>query len=229
MVLWGIIRWVAWNSFLALIPVALAYLLAWLGSMARGRALVKFAIVMVGLVWLAFLPNTCYLLTEWRHFLSAIHRESLYTEWSSERDHDAMISLIAYSLFFLAYSMFGMLTFALAIRPVVPLVKRRISRLWVIGIPFFALVSLGVYLGLVLRYNSWDLLNRPDEVWTSVVEATLQPFQLALILIFGAFLWVGYWIFDVWIDGFVQRLRRRATSVEPSACRRPGHPDMLDG
>ena len=29
------------------------------------------------LVWLLFLPNTCYLLTEWRHYLCDIHDRSV--------------------------------------------------------------------------------------------------------------------------------------------------------
>ena len=64
-------HWIIWNVFLAAIPVVAGYAL----SLGASRFTIKRRIIpwLVWLpllaVWFAFLPNTCYLLTEWRHFL----------------------------------------------------------------------------------------------------------------------------------------------------------------
>lgn len=85
-------------------------------------------------------------------------------------------------------------------------------RVW--AFPFFAIVSLGVYLGLVLRFNSWDLLVRPAAVWKAIMEITHRPLLAIFIAAFGLFLWVAYEALDIWIDGLKWRLtsRRNATT-----------------
>ncbi len=94
----------------------------------------------------------------------------------------------------------------MAIRPVKrAAIKRGFAvRFW--ALPFFAAVALGVYLGLVLRFNSWDLLRNPSMVWQAVVEVGGRPKLAAFILAFGGFLWVAYEVLDIWIDGLKWRL-----------------------
>ena len=62
---------VAWNLFLAVIPVALAFAIA-RGARRdmREAGRIRWGLWLpLGVVWLAFLPNSCYLLTEWRQLL----------------------------------------------------------------------------------------------------------------------------------------------------------------
>jgi uncharacterized membrane protein len=106
------------------------------------------------------------------------------------------------------YVMAGALSFALAIRPVHRLASRIGLAAWKWGIPFFGLMSLGVYLGLILRYNSWELLTRPGLILTSVWAAVQRPRLLLVILAFGGFLWAAYGMMDIWIDGFLARWSR---------------------
>lgn len=201
---------VAWNLFLALIPVALAFLIVRLAQMpaVRAHVMAKVGLGALVVIWLAFLPNTCYLLTEWRHYLSELNQSGMYSQWAFGRDHSAMLWLINNAIYFFGYSMFGMITFALAIRPMAQLARRWVPRVWLLGIPLFPLLALGVYLGLVLRYNSWDLVTRPDIVLRTIQNTLVHPFLLPLILVFGAFLWLAYFVLDVWIDGFRVRFTR---------------------
>src|ERR1051325_7098363 len=61
---------VYWNLFLAIIPVPLGYLTAWaLSKRGEKRNLPVWLAFPIALAWLVFLPNICYLLTEWRHLL----------------------------------------------------------------------------------------------------------------------------------------------------------------
>lgn len=205
----SIFRWVGWNSLLAIIPVALAYLIAWLtrrpGKHAGARNLL---LAFLGLCWLAFLPNTCYLLSEWRHFLPSGHFFDLYFSWKEEGNKEAIIRLMLITLFFYCYSTFGMLTFALAIRPLVRVVRSKGLPAWLFGIPLFLLVSLGMYLGLMKRLNSWNLLNRPALVWSKVAVLTHNAWDVWFITAFAAFLWLAFLVTDIWIDGFLLRVKK---------------------
>jgi uncharacterized membrane protein len=108
----------------------------------------------------------------------------------------------------LLYSAAGALTFALSIRPVKAWMRALgVSTAWGAA-PFFMLVSLGVYLGLVVRFNTWDLFTRPGDVLVTVAGVTDRPLLLATIVFFGLFLWLAYEVNDIWIDGFALRWAR---------------------
>lgn len=196
---------VAWNTFLALIPVGLAYLINGIYHTKSYAILKKVSIAFLGLIWFIFLPNTCYLLTEWRHFLVEVGSSNLHMRW--QNNSISALSLMIRTLFYLCYSGVGILTFAAAIRPVSRIIGNYI-KLWIIGIPFFILMSLGVYLGLILRFNSWDILSRPHEIWWTIARIFYKPELAGLIILFAGFLWISYTAMDIWLDGFMCRMRK---------------------
>lgn len=202
----SLVRNVLWNGMLAVIPVALAYVALWASRIPVMRWPRRIMVASLAVVWLAFLPNTCYLLTEWRHFLFLIDVRDLYVR--SQADAMLLVRLIALSVFYFLYSGFGMLTFALAIRPMEHLAAKRGALVWFWGLPFFTALSLGVYLGLILRFNTWDLISRPAHVWAAIVQVGGRPFLAAFIVAFGVFLWIAYEAVDVWIDGLADRWSR---------------------
>jgi uncharacterized membrane protein len=75
-----------------------------------------------------------------------------------------------------------------------------------VGVPFFLLTSVGVYPGLILRLNSWDLADRPGYVWESWLQSVENPTVLKVVIVFAVLLWLLYWIGDVWVDGFRARV-----------------------
>ena len=202
-----LIRWVVWNTFLALIPVAAGYAIYALYRFPRRRTYATGVLMLLlGLVWFAFMPNTCYLLTEWRHFLDAIGYTNLYAEWHVSKT--AAVRLMMYTLFYMFYSGIGALTFAFAIRPIAFVMRQRGYTPWVWAIPFFLLMSLGVYLGLILRLNSWDIITRPEYVWSSVTGALSNRGLMFIVTAFAGFLWFVYAVMNIWVDGLMLRLRR---------------------
>ena len=204
----SLLRWVAWNLFLAVIPVVLGYGLAWaLGGRGKYR-LPPFVCVILALVWLAFLPNTCYLLTEWRHLLFDERWEHLLDRGHADRN--AMLATAKWALFFLAYSGTGLLLFTLAIRPLERWLRATGRRPLFYALFLFFLVSLGVYLGLIVRLNSWDLLKKPLFVWKTTLQALANPTLFVSILIFAVLLWITYEAVDLWVDGVVARLPIKA-------------------
>ena len=205
----------AWNTFLAVIPVVLAYIIVFLASLkTRGiaRAIIWPVIFIVGAAWLLFLPNTCYLLTEWRHFLETVGRDNLHTRWQYQ--HSAALQLMVNTLFYLCYSGIGVLAFALAIRPVSDLVRKSHLKSWILAVPFFLLMSLGVYLGLVLRFNTWDWFLRPGEIWDAISSIRFRPFLAMVIFMFAGFLWVAYLFMDIWLDGILSRIRKNKKTAQ---------------
>jgi uncharacterized membrane protein len=62
-----------------------------------------------------------------------------------------------------------------------------------------------VYLGLVLRFNSWNLINRPNEIWAALLQVGGRPKLIAFIVMFGLFLWAAYESLDIWIDAVTER------------------------
>src|SRR2546423_5846498 len=173
----SMIRAVSWNLFLAAIPVGLAYFVAW-GLRRRGkqRNLPLALCIPLGVVWLAFLPNTCYLLTEWRHLLFDARWAALLQ--AGDTDRSAMLSTAKWSVLFLGYSSVGVLLFTLAIRPMERWLRSAGQNPLFFAPLFFPLISLGVYLGLIVRLNSWDLIQRPGFVWEAVDDAVTNLTKL---------------------------------------------------
>ncbi len=196
----------SWNLLLAIVPVLLALVFARLANRERLSVLRAAGLVIAGLAWLAFLPNTCYLLTEWRHFLETLDATNLYLR--ARMNSATTLWLMAYTAFYFLYSGFGMLCFALAIRPVAAVLRRIRLNLVIPGVLLFGALAVGVYLGLILRFNSWDLITRPNEVLASVLELGQRPLLSMFLIVFAAFLWLGYVVVDIWVDGLALRLKQ---------------------
>lgn len=197
-----------WNLWLAVIPVGLGYALSAVGRQAATRRAAGWwaGTVLLGLLWLAFVPNTCYLITEWRHLLNDVDRNHLYTRGEADPQYLFDIGLIA--LFYFCYSGCGVLALTLSVRPV-----ERLLRCWRLPFPIlapflFLLLSLGVYLGLILRYNSWDLWQRPSVVWATIAGIPFRPVLSFSIFVFALVLWGLYEALDIWVDGVKERLHR---------------------
>jgi uncharacterized membrane protein len=198
-----------WDLFLAAIPVALANGAATQGRRAIGqrKPLMWIAFAVLLALWLAFVPNTCYLLTEWRHFLNLVDSRNLYQR--SQHQPGLLLQISLWALFYLGFSGFGAMALALAIRPIEKLLREWRIPFVLIAVPLFMLLSLGVYLGLIVRLNSWDLWTRPLHVWRYIAEVPSRPSLIAAIAVFGLFLWGLYEALDLWVDAFGQRLQRK--------------------
>lgn len=203
--------WISWNLFLSAVPVGLVYL--WTYCIRRyslkRNGIHWFAFSPLILLWIAFLPNTCYLLTEWRHFFFDDYFVTARETVLAEGSNAGMLRIARQGLFFLCYSGFGMLALVFAIRPAEEfLTKQKIPKaLWMI--PLFLLTSLGVYLGLIVRLNSWDLLARPGRVWGVTTYALMSPLHLKTLVIFAFLLWIGYEVGNVWADGLMLRIKQK--------------------
>lgn len=204
-----------WNLFLAVVPALLAYLVAWGLGKGGKRPLPLWVCLPLVLVWFVFLPNTCYLLTEWRHLLFDRRWAGLLD--AGRTDRIAMLKTAKWALFFLAYSGTGVLLFALAVRPMEQWLRANGRNPLPFAPVFFFLMSLGVYLGLIERLNSWDIINRPRHVLDEAVEGVTNRMLLISIGVFAALLWALYEAVDIWVDGVAERIKRLRGGGAPPA------------
>lgn len=162
-------RFLLWNLFLAWIPMAAAW------GMARLRSVT--GLVALGAVWLAFLPNAPYLLTDLVHL--------------GETDDQLWRHVLQYGV--AAWT--GLMLGIASLRLVHVTVDRRfgIRAGWVVATASTLLCAIGVVIGRFQRWNSWDLVTRPTAVTASTLEWVRSPISdvrstgLAIVvaLVFG--------------------------------------------
>ena len=144
-------KFLVWNLFLAWIPMMFAV----------GFALVRqrFWLIPRGLGWLAFLPNSPYLVTDLIHL-----GESGTEMWR----HVLQYGFAAWTGIIL-----GVVSLLL--------VHRRIEREvgtfagWICVVLSVGLCAIGLVIGRFQRWNSWDLVTRPDDVVAATWEWIRQP------------------------------------------------------
>lgn len=194
-----------WDMFLAGIPAVLGWLLGAGLRATRTRRWWLWAPLL--LAWFLFLPNTCYLLTEFRHLRWRLDTDEFSGLGMSR--YDEFARLFRWTAFYSVFAGFGLVMFVLAIRPLERLARERRLPVNVLTPIFFWLVALGVYLGLRLRFNTWDLLREPMDVlryaWLAITGPEPTPLYITG---FGVLLWLVYLMLDIWLDGLVLRLER---------------------
>ena len=170
--------WMLWNTFLALIPLGLAYCL----FRSDSRRTVFW---WVGLAtFVAFLPNAPYVLTDIIHLVYDIRKG--YSIW--------IISLVLVPQYLLFMAL-GFEAYVLSVLAFVRYLKRQ---RWPVGraVEFLihALCAIGIYLGRFRRFNSWDILTRPDAVFSTTIDHLQSDLPLLIIVITFGVLALLYWI-----------------------------------
>lgn len=131
--------YLVWNLALAWIPLVLAMVLV--ASYRRRHSAVE--LIAIGAAWLLFLPNAPYVLTDFIH-LGEAHR--------------------LYDTILIGSFAFTALAVGFASLLLVQLVVTRAAGAllgWTIALGALFFASIGIYLGRVLRFNSWDAIRRP--------------------------------------------------------------------
>lgn len=171
---------IAWNLLLAWIPFALALIVY-----ERARAGVStLSLVAVTMLWLLFLPNAPYIVTDLRHVGRGGGVPVLYDV--------LLLSAAAWTGLLLGLtSLFLMHAVA---RRLVGAVNA-----WALVVGVLALSSFGIYLGRVQRWNSWDVFVRPGSLLGEIASGLLHPLShprpIAVTVLFTSFLLASYLVF----------------------------------
>jgi uncharacterized membrane protein len=200
-----VIAYALWNLFLACLPIPFGRALARRLDPATGPAPWRRpSTIAIGLAWLLLLPNAPYLLTEIRHFV-------LDPRWRAISDGaahhaSAFRRTAAWGLAFALTGAVGVVAFTMALRPVEQAMKARGASLFAMRAVLFPLTALGVWLGLIPRFNSWDMLTRPLDVIGTAAWAIVHPPTAACVAVYALVLAALYVVASAAYDGW--RLRR---------------------
>lgn len=186
--------WIAWNLFLAFIPLALSF---WLFRKKLGsRSLLWW----VGfLVFIAFLPNAPYLLTDVIHLINAVR--DYYSVW--------IITLVLIPPHLIAI-LAGFEAYVLSLMNLGHYLKRQGVRKYVLWAELMthALSAIGVYLGRFLRFNSWDFVTKPDDVVITAIDHLTSKRPVLVMVVTFVVLTVLYWVMKQVTLGLVLRIRQ---------------------
>ncbi len=164
-----------WNLFLAWVPLGCAAIADVMFRVHRAKL---WQLLPVLAVWLIFLPNAPYILTDLVHVL---------------RSHGMVFwyDLVMVLTFALAGLMAGVTSICIVQRIVVSFAGPRLGLIagYAVVVASTMLCGVGMYLGRVLRWNSWDLLVRPDVILPKLARGISNPWDnrhaLAFSILFG--------------------------------------------
>ena len=175
----GNFRYLIWNLFLAWIPFALAVFVYDRWRRRRGGVL----LLVLGALWLLFFPNAPYIATDVVH----LRHDPLSPYW-----YDAVT--IA------AFAWMGVLLGFASLYLMQTVVRQWGGAVagWIFAFFAIGLGSLGIYLGRVLRLNSWDALEHPSVLPRILHTVARNPFAyqeaIAITLVFTLALSFAYFL-----------------------------------
>jgi uncharacterized membrane protein len=190
----------AWNLVLAAIPAVAAWFFA--RAMGKNSSLIE----RVGwfVVWIVFLPNAPYIITDFVHLTT-------YPGIPFWYDTALLVSCAGTGLL-LGYTSIADVQFVIA---------RRFSPLagWMLVVAAVLLSGFGIYLGRFLRWNSWDTVTSPRQLSLAITERVMNPLSnpqtFGVTVVYGVGLFLGYVALRFWqpatISEDVESGARRST------------------
>lgn len=183
------------NIFLAAVPLLLEPALRWVHHQVRGYAQ-SISLAVVGFVWLIFIPNAFYILTDFMHLNPDVlvnarddshHRAVQYVRGDGQYMLD--------SLLIFAATAFGAYVGGVALLHAYDWLQSRMSqikaRLVLAGI--MLLSGVGVYVGRFGRWNSWQGLLQPWRIMSDLTHSlsTTRLQHRFLLVVLTSFIFEG--------------------------------------
>jgi uncharacterized membrane protein len=178
---WLFYRNLIWNLFLAWIPFGFSFLAAGLHLLFPRQ---WWMLLLPAAAWLAFFPNAPYLLTDFLH----LEPRPGIPLWFDI----LLLASFAWSGLFLAVA---------SLQSMHRIVRYYLGWLggWVFAMTALGLSGLGLYLGRFSRWNSWDLVLQPKDIFVDLLYRFTNPFSnltfFGFTMMFTAFLLVCYLTF----------------------------------
>ena len=166
-----------WNLFLAWLPLVFAFF-------ANQVRVSRGALFLCAALWLLFLPNSPYLVTDLVH----LKPRPPVPLW---------FDILLVQSFVLTGLLLGFLSLYLMHRLVSHSLGWRIG--WLFTLVILGLTGFGIYLGRFERWNSWDLFLRPiplsTGIWNLISHPRANKTAVAFSVLCAAFLLLAYLAF----------------------------------
>jgi uncharacterized membrane protein len=178
---WTIYLNLVWNLILAWIPYSLSILA---DGMHRRYPRQWWWLVLPGVLWLLFFPNAPYILTDFFH---------LEPRFGSPYWYDMLLLIV--------FSFTGVFLAVASLRTMQRLVSAHVGNVagWVFAIFALILGGVGIYLGRFGRWNSWDMLTRPERILVDLLSPLTDPLNslrfFGFSSLFAGFLLICYLMF----------------------------------
>jgi uncharacterized membrane protein len=166
----------SWNLILAIIPFVITEIMLWTQAAQRREWF-----WLLALLWLIFFPNAPYILTDLFHLRPRQNIPFWYD-----------------LLLLLSYGFTGVFMGFLSLMTIEEIVARQYGRLLSNVVASVSLVacSVGIYVGRYLRWNSWDVLTKPQTLLFELTGQDFYPIQksdiLTFTIVFSIFLILNY-------------------------------------
>lgn len=146
-----------WNLFLAWVPLFFSW---WLVRRLPTSRWLTWQNVVLTLLWLGFLPNAFYLVSDFIHLRSTGDVSILFDT--------VLLASFTFNGFVLGY---------ISLYMVHKQLRQRLPRMTANGLAagVLLLCSFAIYLGRYLRWNSWDVLVNPAGLLFDVSEPFVNP------------------------------------------------------
>lgn len=164
-----------WNLFLGWLP----YIISSIITQKQYDNGLRFYLFVT--LWLLLLPNAFYIITDLFHL------------------RDRYIVPLWFDLvIIISFAWNGLITGVLSMRQMEKIFnqKWKIKTDWLFIFPLMFLNALGIYIGRFLRYNSWDVITNPLQLYTDVMHLILDPiknrFDWSMMICFAFLLTIFY-------------------------------------
>jgi uncharacterized membrane protein len=167
-----------WNLFLAWLPMAFSLLACENYRSGSGR---NWRFLALAGAWLLFFPNAPYICTDLIHLTTRFYGHF----W---------VDLTLILLCALTGLVLGFVSLYLMQTVVTRMFGRTASWLFIAAVA--ALSGFGIYVGRFMRFNSWDVVFKPKQLYAGIgnwVAAPMaNPSAIAFSVLFAAFLFITY-------------------------------------
>jgi uncharacterized membrane protein len=155
-----------WNLFLAYIPYVVS---SKIKTTIPGTF--RFYTLLIG--WLLFVPNSFYLITDFVH----LH-------------HSNTVQYLFDAVMLSCFTLAGFYAGMVSLLHIHKLVEMKFSqkRCNYLIIALCYIISFGVYLGRMLRFNSWDILSHPIDLFWNIFKSLAKLEAYVFTLVLGTFI-----------------------------------------
>lgn len=166
---------ICWNLFLAFIPLTLSFYLFRLSAI---RNIYWWVIL---LIFIVFIPNAPYILTDSIHVIELSHKN--YPLWAI-----ILVLIPQYTLFIVA----GFEAYVISLIRLDNYLTNLVTHKYIVAINgiFHSLSVVGIYLGRFERFNSWDLVSKPGNVLLTITQDLLNGEKILSMAIAFLLIWL---------------------------------------
>ncbi|RZM81800.1 DUF1361 domain-containing protein [Leptolyngbya iicbica] len=191
-----------WLAIVALVAIAVS---VWLSRQTPRSKMGRWGVGLA--VFIAFLPNAPYILTDVVHIIRA----------AGYGDIRVWVIALALIPLHVCAMLLGFEAYVIALMNINYFLKQRGlgALIWPTELSLHALCALGIYLGRFIRLNSWDILLDPTSIMAIALNTLTSKRPVAVIFVTFVILTVTYWLMKQITLGLKLRYEYARKGLDP--------------